>query len=122
MPHDSAHVLTGYDTTPHGELLVSTFTANMHRREPMAGHVLRVIFSWQLGDQINAVAGGASGALDAEAFWEAWAAGARSPVDTFAPDWDFWREAGRPLAAVRGSLAIPPEGLSRTAAPRAATA
>ena len=71
-PHDSTHVLSGYDTTPRGEVLVSTFTAAMHRREPMSGHILPVIFSWHLGIQLNAVAKHATGALDPEAFWLAW--------------------------------------------------
>jgi len=48
VPHDSVHVLTGYDTKPRGELLASTFTAAMHRKYPMAGHILPVIFSWHL--------------------------------------------------------------------------
>jgi len=52
-PHDSTHVLSGYDTSPHGELLVSTFTAAMHKKEPMSGHILPVIFSWHLGIQLQ---------------------------------------------------------------------
>ena len=87
---DSTHVLTGYDTTPRGEVLVSTFTAAMHRQEPMSGHILPVIFSWHLGIQLNAVAKSATGALDPEAFWLAWARGAAVNTDTFAPAWDFW--------------------------------
>jgi hypothetical protein len=31
VPHDSTHVLSGYNTSPQGELLVSTFTAAMHK-------------------------------------------------------------------------------------------
>jgi tellurite resistance protein len=34
--HDSSHLLAGYDTTPRGELLVSTFTA---RHAPQRSHV-----------------------------------------------------------------------------------
>jgi len=34
-PHDCAHVLSEYDTTPRGELLVSTFTAAMLAIAPM---------------------------------------------------------------------------------------
>jgi hypothetical protein len=99
VPHDSVHVLTGYDTKPRGELLASTFTAAMHPKYPMAGHVLPVIFSWHLKIQINEVAGDASGALDPQEFWHAWAAGAAATVDTFAPDWDFWSYVEVPLGA-----------------------
>jgi hypothetical protein len=107
LPHDSVHVLTGYDTSPRGEILASTFTAAMHRSWPMAGHVLPVILSWHVGVQINEVARDARNALDPEAFWRAWAAGAAATVDTFAPEWDFWTHAATPLAALRERWSIP---------------
>jgi hypothetical protein len=116
IPHDSVHVLTGYDTHPRGELLASTFTAAMHRRYPMAGHILPVIFSWHLGLQINKVAGDASGALDPEEFWHAWAAGEASPIDTFAPEWDFWQSVGEPLGMLRQRFGLPISGLDTASA------
>lgn len=115
VPHDSVHVLTGYDTKPRGELLASTFTAAMHRKYPMAGHILPVIFSWHLKVQINSVAKDASGALDPQEFWHAWAAGAAAKSDTFAPTWDFWAYVNEPLAVVRETLSIPATGLDTTA-------
>jgi len=113
VPHDSAHVLSGYDTTARGELLVSTFTASMHRINPMAGHVLPVIFTWHLGVEINAVAGMEGGALDPAEFWHAWAGGAATTIDTFAPGWDFWTYVDVPLAALRERWSIPATGLDR---------
>lgn len=115
VPHDSAHVLTGYKTTPRGEILVSTFTAAMHPKYPMAGHVLPVIFSWHLRTQINPVAGEAGGALDPDEFWHAWAGGSAAKVDTFAPEWDFWDHVETPLAALRERWSIPADGLEKTA-------
>jgi hypothetical protein len=97
VPHDSTHLLSGYDTSAAGEILVSTFTAAMHPKYPMAGHVLPVIFSWHLGIKINDVAGSATGALDPEKFWLAWARGSEIAIDVFDPTWDFW-------AATKGSL------------------
>ncbi len=111
MPHDSVHVLTGYDTKPRGELLASIFTAAMHPRYPMAGHVLPVIFSWHLKVQINEVARDAGGALDPQEFWHAWAAGAAATVDTFAPGWEFWSYVEVPLGALRERWSIPAAGL-----------
>lgn len=111
VPHDSAHVLTGYDTDPRGEILVSTFTASMHPKYPMAGHILPVIFSWHLHVQINDVAKSAGGALDPAEFWHAWAAGANAGVDTFSPDWDFWAHAAHPLVILREQWNIPADGL-----------
>ena len=111
VPHDSAHVLSGYDTSPRGELLVSTFTASMHPHYPMAGHVLPVIFSWHLKVQINPVAKSASMALDPDEFWHAWAGGGAAKVDTFAPDWDFWAHVHVPLTKLRTGWSIPADGL-----------
>jgi hypothetical protein len=104
--HDSAHVLAGYDTHPRGELLVSTFTAAMHRSHGMDGHVLPVIFSWHLGIALNEVAGAAKGALDPQEFWHAWARGEATKVDLFGPAWDFWAATARPIAAVRSDVGI----------------
>jgi hypothetical protein len=111
VPHDCVHIITGYDTNPRGELLASTFTAAMHPKWPMAGHVLPVIFSWHLKVQINKAAGDASGALDPKEFWHAWAAGAAAKVDTFALDWDFWSYAVQPVVRLREQWSIPTGGL-----------
>ena len=107
-PHDSTHVLSGYDTAPRGELLVSTFTAAMHQQAPMSGHILPVIFSWHLGVQLNDVAKSAVGAFDPVAFWLAWDRGAAATVDTFGATGDFWAVTAEPLADLRRAYGIPP--------------
>lgn len=107
-PHDCTHLLSGYDTPPRGELLVSTFTAAMHPSRPMEGHILPVIFSWHLGIKINDVAGSAVGALDPQEFWHAWARGAEVTTDLFAPGWDFWGCAGESIAVLRERFNISP--------------
>lgn len=105
-PHDSSHTLAGYDTTPRGELLVSTFTAAMHRKRAMAGHVLPVILSWHLGIALNDVAGAAKGALDPQEFWHAWARGEAVQVDLFDPSWDFWAATRQPIDTVRSQIGL----------------
>lgn len=110
-PHDSAHVLTNFDTDPRGELLVSTFTSTMHPYMPLAGHVLPVIFSWHLNIEIIKVPGNATGALDPDVFWLAWAGGAATTVDTFDPGWNFWHHVETPLVELRRRWAIPDDGL-----------
>lgn len=104
VPHDSVHVLAGYDTTPRGELLTSTLTATMHRNNAMSGHVLPVILSWHLGIPLNDVAGSAHGAFDPQEFWHAWARGEDTLEDLFAPDWNFWSAAIQPIEAVREAV------------------
>ncbi len=112
QPHDSVHILAGYDTSARGELLVSTFTAASHPSRPMEGHILPVIFSWHLGVKINDVAKSATGALDPTEFWHAWARGAATKTDVFAPGWDFWDAAPRPLAEVRAAYGVPADAPS----------
>ena len=107
-PHDAAHILSGYDTTPHGEILVSTFTAGMHPNRPMAGHILPAIFSWHLGVEFNPVAKSMTGQLDPERFWEAWVRGSELTVDTFAPDWQIWDIAEESVDTVRRRYHVPP--------------
>jgi tellurite resistance protein len=101
VPHDSTHILAGYDTSPRGELLTSVVTAAMHRRNAMSGHVLPVILSWHLGIALNEVAGAARGALDPQEFWRAWARGERVTIDLFDPTWKFWPAAQLHLEDVR---------------------
>jgi ubiquinone biosynthesis protein Coq4 len=106
VPHDSTHVLAGYDTTPRGELLTSTLTAAMHRSHAMSGHVLPVILSWHLGIALNEVAGAAKGGLDPQEFWHAWARGERVTADLFGPSWDFWAATTKPIETVRAEVGL----------------
>ncbi len=107
VPHDSAHVVSGYGTSVQGEVLVSTFTAATHRSEGMSGHILPVIFSWHLGIVLNPLAGSAKGAFDGEKFWRAWERGRMSTLDTFGPDWDFWGLVETPLEEIRRAYQVP---------------
>lgn len=107
-PHDSTHLLSGYDTSPQGELLVSTFTAGMHPKEPMSGHILPVILSWHLGIELAKVPGEVTGQLDPAKFWNAWERGSQVAVDVFADAWSFWQDAREPLSALRERYRIPP--------------
>lgn len=111
VPHDSAHVLAGYDTKPAGEILTSTFTASMHPRHSMAAHVLPVIFSWHLNIKFNDVAKSAIGGLHPAPFFDAWQRGEKITVDLFSPGWDFFAAAPVDLEALRRRYAIPPIGV-----------
>lgn len=106
VPHDSTHILAGYDTSPRGELLTSTLTSTMHRAHAMSGHVLPVILSWHLGIPLNDVAGSATGAFEPEEFFYAWARGEDTTADLFAPEWDFWSAAIQPIDAVREAVGL----------------
>jgi len=103
-------VISGYDTSARGEILVSTFTAAMHPVNPMAGHILPVIFSWHLDIKINDVAKSTSGGLDPDEFWHAWARGRDIKTDIFDPAWQVWDWAERDLEALRHTLGVTPAG------------
>lgn len=108
MPHASAHVISGYDTTPQGEMLVSTFTSRMHPVYPMSGHVLPVIYSWHLGIEFNELAGSYQGALDPAKLWVAWGRGRHCQGDTFDESFSLWDQAEMPVDRVRDSLDVTP--------------
>jgi len=106
--HDATHLLSGYNTSLQGELLVSTFTATMHEVNAMSGHIVPVIVSWHVGTQVNEVARHATGAYDPEKFFVAWARGAAAATDTFDPAWSLWDHAGGDIDELRTSYGIRP--------------
>ncbi len=107
VPHDTTHLLSDYNTTYAGEILVSTFTAGMHPDQPVAGHILPVLFSWHMGIELIEHAGAHKGALDPVHFWEAWARGQQLTTDVFAPDWDFWAHIDEPLDDLKAAFGVP---------------
>lgn len=109
-PHDATHVISGYDTTFRGEILVSTFTAAMHPINPMAGHILPVIFNGHLGVKFNEVATPAQGGLDPDEFWHAWARGREMTIDLFDPAWSVWDWVERDIDALRRDWNVTPPG------------
>lgn len=112
-PHDSTHVISGYDTSARGELLVSTFTAGMHPINPMSGHILPVIFFFHFGEQLNDVGHAGKGGLDPDEFWHAWARGAAMTIDIFKPGWNFWNWVEHDLEALRHAWNVTPPGPGR---------
>lgn len=112
-PHDSTHVISGYDTSARGELLVSTFTAGMHPINPMSGHILPVIFFFHFGEQLNDVGHAGKGGLDPDEFWHAWARGEEMTVDIFNPKWSVWDWIERDLEELRRDWNVAPPGLPR---------
>jgi hypothetical protein len=112
-PHDSTHVISGYDTSARGELLVSTFTAGMHPINPMSGHILPVIFFFHFGEQLNDVGHAGKGGLDPDEFWHAWARGEEMTIDIFDPKWTVWDWVERDLEELRRDWNVAPPGTPR---------
>jgi hypothetical protein len=112
-PHDATHIISGYDTSSRGEILVSTFTAAMHPINPVSGHMLLVLFIFHLGVQLNDVANTAKGGLDPDEFWHAWARGEEMTVDLFDPKWNVWDWVERDLEDLRREWNVTPPGRPR---------
>ena len=112
-PHDSTHVISGYDTSARGELLVSTFTASMHPINPMSGHILPVIFFFHFGEHMNDVGHAGKGGLDPDEFWHAWARGEEMTVDIFDPKWNVWDWVEHDLDELRRGWNVSPPGVPR---------
>jgi hypothetical protein len=121
-PHDCTHLISGYDTTPQGEILVSTFTSGIHPIYPFDGQVLPVIYSWHLGIEFNKLAGSTTGALDPAKLWVAWDRGLQTSGDTYGPEFDLWHHADEPLAAVRQAFEVPPLDKAHAASSNGAVA
>ena len=106
MPHNSVHLLAGYDTTPYGELQTAALTAAMHRSHAMAGHVLPAMLRWHFGLALDTTDETAKDTFDPHEFFYAWARGEDMIVDLLAPDWNFWAAAIQPLDAVREAVGL----------------
>ena len=106
VPHDGLHVLTGYDTSMQGELLVSTFIGRMHDIDVLSAHILPVIFEWHIGQEVNGI-GAQHGALDPWKFLFAWRRGDATTTDVLAGGWRFFDVASTPLEDVRRRYGIP---------------
>src|SRR5262249_12660031 len=78
---------------------VSTFAAAVHPMEPMSGHILPVLISWQLSGSLSAFSG---------AYWSAWERGSQVSTDVFAPGWKLWAASTEPLESLRAAYSVPP--------------
>lgn len=85
--HDLLHVLTGYDTTPDGELALGAFTAGMTRR-PLFPFLFFVMLSFQDGLS-----------LSPKKLQRAYLRGQAASQD-LTQGWELWPHAERPVAAL----------------------
>lgn len=108
MPHDSLHVLSGYDTTPYGELLVSTFTSTMVEKNSIEGQIIPVMYSFYLGIKLNDLAGTSRCTINPYNFWEAWYRGSQMQVNLFASNWNIWDVAEIPIFKLRQLYGVLP--------------
>jgi tellurite resistance protein len=104
--HDFGHVITGYDTDPHGEIRQGSFQAG-NRRDDGFVFLCFVLTQMHLGVAVNPFVAKTTGLFEVPAVLEAVARGAACTVD-LTDAWDFWKHVETPVVALREQLGIPP--------------
>jgi hypothetical protein len=104
--HDVAHVLTGYDTDPRGEIQQGCFQGG-NRREDGFFFIQFAILQFHQGVKLTPIAKAEVGYFDpARVLW-AIHRGASCRVDV-THRWDYWPLLMLPLAEARGEIALIP--------------
>jgi len=112
--HDFAHLLSGYDTTPEGELCAAAFQAGFRRNEDAFFTLLFAVLTHTAGMNMTpleqpVLLGRIGEEGLAEAMLDALRRGSQMTVD-IGVDWDFWPLVAQPLAEARAQLGVaPPE-------------
>jgi hypothetical protein len=104
--HDFAHVLSGYDTDPAGEIQQGAFQAGNRRHDGFA-FLLFVLVQFHLGIRTTPVAKSQKGFFAPTIVLGAVARGAACKVD-LTDGWDFWSVVDRPLDELRRDYGIAP--------------
>ena len=99
-------MLSGYDTTPEGELRQGAFQAGNRRSDGFV-FLCFVLTQFQFGIKFAPIAETRVGAFHTPAVIEAVARGAACKVDT-TDHWDFWADVERPVHELREAWGIPP--------------
>lgn len=104
--HDLGHILSGYDTTPQGEIQQGAFQAGFIRKDGFA-FLLFVILHFHWNIKITPIADPAQGLFNIPLVIHALQRGAACSVD-LSDHWNFWEVMDLPLDMVRDHYHIPP--------------
>ncbi len=105
--HDVHHVLSGYNTTPQGEVYTAVF--NAANASAGIGWLAVVLLQWHQGIKLGVFEPNHSH-LDPEMMAMAAARGAQTKIDIYSADWDWLSLLAEPLDEVRAAIGIPPGG------------
>jgi len=106
MWHDLTHVLTGYDTSPIGEVSVVSFIAGYVNEDPFFW-LFTIALQFHLGIRVSPYSPGARGYFEPEVVVPAFRRGLSMKTD-ISRNWDPWPHLARPLADVRRELGVVP--------------
>jgi hypothetical protein len=106
LSHDVGHVLSGYDTTPEGELQQAAFQSGLERDAGLMSLYLGIL-QFQFFVRVSPTAHPQPDHCDAEKLGIALERGAACRVEV-GEDWDFWPYVAQHLSDVRRRLGIVP--------------
>jgi hypothetical protein len=104
--HDCTHVLSGYGTTPDGEVQVACFSAGYRKKDPFA-FVFFVLLQFHVGVRMTPITTAQTGFFDPEKALIALRRGAAMNVD-LTDGWDYWPVMGEQIEDLRTRYGIPP--------------
>lgn len=102
--HDVSHVLSGYDTTPEGEVDVVSFIAGYRREDPFFW-IFTIALQFHLGVRVSPYSPRGVWHFDPERVAAAMKRGMAMTCD-ISRGWDHWAHVERPLADVRRELGV----------------
>lgn len=106
MAHDVAHIFSGYDTDPEGELQVLGFVIGFAHQQPL-DHLLSGLMQFHVGVQITPGAKPTRGRFQLEPFLRALQRGAAMNTN-LNEGWDPWAVIDVPVEALRVRYNVPP--------------
>lgn len=107
--HECTHILSGYDTDPVGEMLVTVFTAGGKKRNVM-DWVFVSLLQWHLGASVGSFTVDCShrGLLQPEPFFHSWARGMNMNISLMDDAWSWWDVIDVPVDELRHRYNIAP--------------
>ena len=113
--HECTHILSGYDTDPVGEMLVTVFTAGGKKRNVM-DWVFVSLLQWHLGASVGSFTIDCShrGLLQPDAFFHAWMRGMDMSISLMDDPWSWWDVIDVPVEELRERYNIAPMAVAHT--------
>jgi hypothetical protein len=107
--HECTHILSGYQTSHHEEMLTAVFTAGAKRRHAMEW-VLVALLQWHFGAPVASFSkkDAHSGLLDPAHFFTAWRRGMESRISLMDDVWSWWDVIEQPVDVLREQYGISP--------------
>ncbi len=99
--HECTHVLTGYGTDPHSEMLTAVFTAGAKRRNAIDWFLLPLM-QWHLKEPVASLSrrDAYRGLLQPQKYFHAMRRGMDSRISLMDDHWSFWENAHHSVAAL----------------------